>query len=233
MIAKLTNGAYITYLADGVGRTYQNLSTLGFGMQQSTQVANPLRALFPVAFPDRASRVYSFDLPVMFPANASLELALAQLHDFPAQCPRGGALAMVIGATQRSYSQAWINTIKGEQCGASNLFTFSISAVNPSTTTLSTLGLMDTRYTWNLAAVTGLTGGGINNLDGYTTTDVDATKQPAAVITATIGAVVQTKTFRLVAGMDATNTDPLAGTLIVRPADYNASTNAKVWKEVL
>jgi hypothetical protein len=89
---------------------------------------------------------------------------------------------------------------------------------------------MDARYVANLHTITGLTGGTATDLDGYTTTDVAAGF--TAFILPTIGGVVQPKTFRLIAGTTAENTDPTAGLLVVRPDDYHASTNAKVWVEV-
>jgi len=230
MIWKLTEGETIFYLADGAGRNYQQLSALSFDLRQSTQEVQPLRAEWPVAFPSRASRALSFNLPVIFPPCASLEEAFEQALDIPVQCPRGGVLTGILGASQRTYSQAWVNTTHVETMGVTNLFNFSITAVNPSTATLSTLAQYDMRNIANLYAITGLTGGGTTKLDGYVTTDVLPGFQ--LQIFAAIGSLNQLATFRLYAGTDATNTDPDAGPVIVRPADFHASTNAKVWKRL-
>ena len=230
MIWKLIDGETIFMIADGVGRTYQNLSTLSFDMRQTTQVAPPFRAEWPVAFPSRASRELSFNLPVIFPPCASLEEAFEQALDIPVQCPRGGELVGLLGAKQRSYSQAWVSATHVEMIGLTNLFNFAISAVNPTTATLSPLALMDSRYVANLHAITGLTGGGATKLDGLVTVDVAAGFQVDVFVS--IGALNQLATFRLYAGTDATNTDPDAGAVIVRPVDYATTTNEKVWKRL-
>lgn len=72
-------------------------------------------------------------------------------------------------------------------------------------------------------AITALTGGLATTLDGIATVRRSV---GLCVWTDLSGSVAL---WRLVAGTDASN--PGGG--IVRPADYNASTNAKVWKEVL
>lgn len=74
-----------------------------------------------------------------------------------------------------------------------------------------------------LTAVTGLTGGGANNLDGVVTVGV-APPVVRAVVRSN-----RVEIWRLRAGTDAENTS--GG--IVRPDDYNAGTNAKVWELAL
>jgi hypothetical protein len=78
-----------------------------------------------------------------------------------------------------------------------------------------------------LKALTGET-----KLDGLTTADV-AVGFTAFLPALLISSIAVAKMFQLVTGTDAENADPTAGTLIIRPDDYNASTNAKVWKEKL
>lgn len=230
MIWTLTHGATVYAIADGTERIYRCAGDLSASMRQSTQVSAPMRSDWPVAFPDRAQRTLSFDIPVTFPACASYEEAAMQALDVPVQCPRGGVLTGLHGTSQRVYAQAWVDAISAKNMGVTNHFTFSITAVNPTEATLSPLALMDARYVANLPAITGLTGGTASDLDGLITVDVAAGFQTD--VFAAIGALNQKATFRLYAGTDATNTDPDAGPVIVRPVDYHASTNAKVWKRL-
>ena len=73
----------------------------------------------------------------------------------------------------------------------------------------------------NRPDITGLTGGGSTNLDGVTTTGLS------------IGTIVLvydhssgiTRIYRLLSGTDAENSP-----LVIRPDDFNAVSNAKVWK---
>lgn len=69
--------------------------------------------------------------------------------------------------------------------------------------------------------LTGLTGGGTNNLDGVTTTSLSA----GAVAQFTIGA--SNYLFRL-----RTGTDTEVSPFTIRPDDYDGSTNAKVWERI-
>lgn len=230
MIWKLIDGEDIFMIADGVSRAYQCLGRLSMDLRQTTQVATPSRAQWPVAFPGRASRTLSFDLPVTYPPCATLEEAFAQALDVPVQCPRGGELIGLLGTTQRSYAQAWVEAAHVDTIGLTNVFNFSITAVNPTTATLSPLALLDMRYIANLHAITGLTGGGATNLDGLVTLDVLPGFQTQVFVA--IGGLDQLATFRLFEGTDATNTNPDSGPVIVRPVDYHESTNAKVWKRL-
>lgn len=230
MIWTVTRGEVIFPITDGVGRVYRTAGKLGMQMGQTTQVVQRMRAAWPTAFPDRALRVLKFDIPVTFPPCTSLEEAAAQAQDIALQCPPGGVLTGQYGATLRTYSQAWIDSITSENIGLTNFFTFAISAINPTTATLSKLAQMNSQYIANMPAITGLTGGGSSKLDSYVTTDVAVGFTMLA--TPTIGGIAQAIHFRLTAGTDATQTDPTAGPLIVRPLDYDAGTNAKVWKAI-
>ncbi|MFZ2279312.1 MAG: hypothetical protein WAW39_16080 [Prosthecobacter sp.] len=230
MIWKLTDGDNIFMICDGVGRTYQMLSRLTVDLSQATQVETPSRAQWPVAFPGRASRELHFTLPVTFPPCASFEEAFAQALDVPVQCPRGGVLTGILGTTQRSYSQAWVNTTHVDTIGVTNLFRFDVTAVNPTTATLSPLALMNINEVANLHAITGLVGGTATDLDSLITSDVLPGFQTDVFVA--IGALNQLATFRLYEGTDATNTDPDAGPVIVRPVDYATTTNEKVWKRL-
>jgi hypothetical protein len=70
---------------------------------------------------------------------------------------------------------------------------------------------------------TALTGGGATSLDGVVTVGVIATGH--VITTAIMGDVAE---WQLQAGTDAEN----AAAGVVRPDDYHASTNARVWKRV-
>lgn len=74
--------------------------------------------------------------------------------------------------------------------------------------------------------VTGLTGGGSTKLDGIVTTTIDVSMLPyvLGILHTTDGLVV----YKLVPGTDAE-----ASPGVIRPDDYDGSTNAKVWKKVL
>ena len=71
------------------------------------------------------------------------------------------------------------------------------------------------------SGITGLTGGGATKLDGITTVGKSS-------LISSIYVTSELQDWLLVAGTDAE--DSANG--IIRPDDYNASTNAKVWKRV-
>jgi hypothetical protein len=75
-------------------------------------------------------------------------------------------------------------------------------------------------------AITGLTGGGSTKLDGIATTAL-AVRSLVHVMREVDG-LERLETWRLAAGTDAE--DAAGG--IIRPDDYHASTNAKVWKQL-
>lgn len=227
MIWTLTSGLTAFALTDGVDRTCRTLEELRSTLRQTTQVVTPSRAAWPVAFPDRASRALSFTLPVMFPPCATYELAFEQALQVPLECPRGGVLTGLLGGTLVTYSQAWMDSIEVTTLGVTNHFSFNLSAVNPSVSIPSPLALMDPRYVANFSTITGLVGGTAADLDSLVTADVLPGFQMDLFVA--IGALNQLATFRLFEGTDATNTDPDAGPVIVRPLDYDGTTNAKVW----
>jgi len=232
MIWTLTNGETIFEISNGSDRTLRVADRSRLALQQETQVVTRARAEWPAAFPERASSALSFSIPVTFPPCASLEAALLEAHMIPQQCPRGGVLTCQYGETLITYSQAWRTGITAEPRGVTNLFNFAFQAVNPAFAELSPLAQMDSRYIANLSAITGLTGGGATKLDGLVTADVSVgfcAFLPALVI----GSVATPKMMHLVAGTDTENADPAAGVIIIRPDDYDGSTNAKVWREKL
>jgi len=107
--------------------------------------------------------------------------------------------------------------------------TFDVTLVpakylNSDTTPLALPGPLDwlvahaTRY---LPAVTGLTGGGATNLDGFPTVGLSV-----PVLLETVINDVSSK-WLLKAGTDAVD-----GVGSIRPTDYNASTNAKYWFQI-
>ena len=71
----------------------------------------------------------------------------------------------------------------------------------------------------NRPDITGLTGGGATNLDGIPTTELAV----GTILIIYDGS--ESRIYRLTAGTDAEN--PPA---VIRPDDFNATTNAKVWK---
>lgn len=78
-----------------------------------------------------------------------------------------------------------------------------------------------------LTGVTGLTGGGATNLDGQATKSGSNTLiSTGTVVLLTYGRVAQW--WQLVAGTDAES----VGTGVVRPDDYDGSTNARVWVQL-
>ena len=78
---------------------------------------------------------------------------------------------------------------------------------------------LDRSSVWFLEGVTGLTGGGATKLDGYSTTGVTVDLVVVLIDGST------RRFYQLVSGTDAESSPN-----VIRPDDYNAGTNAKVWK---
>jgi hypothetical protein len=76
----------------------------------------------------------------------------------------------------------------------------------------------------NASGIAGLTGGGATNLDGIVTAALAVTTGTSYFLSFDGGQV-----WQLLAGTDAEN----AGAGIVRPDDYDAGTNARVWVRIL
>lgn len=76
----------------------------------------------------------------------------------------------------------------------------------------------DALYVGNAYDITGLTGGGAGNLDGVATTSITTSFKAVKIA----GAIAF---YRLEAGTDAESSPN-----VIRPDDYNAVSNAKVWK---
>ncbi len=220
-------------IADDISSFAKILGDDSFALRQETQTVSRARAAWLTAFHDRAVRSVRRTYVSQFPPCASEEAAFEQALSIPVQCPRGGTLVETFGSTAITYSDAWIDgEISVKRNALSNVFTFPLVAIDPSTATLSPLAQMDSRYIANLSAIVGLTGGGATKLDGYTTTDV-AAGFTAFLPALLISSIAVPKMMQLVTGTDAENADPAAGLIIIRPDDYNAGTNAKVWKEKL
>lgn len=77
-----------------------------------------------------------------------------------------------------------------------------------------------------LPTVTGYTGGGATNLDGYATADIPDSRLPIAAFFA--HATLGGQLYTLVSGTTAESSPSY-----IRPDDYNASTNARVWIKLL
>jgi hypothetical protein len=88
---------------------------------------------------------------------------------------------------------------------------------------LAWLALNAIRY---YPSITGLTGGGSTNLDGIPTTTLAA--RTLIHIMRSVDSIERLETWRLASSTDAED----AASGIVRPDDYHASTNAKVWKQL-
>lgn len=234
MMITLHAGEVDFAIANGDDRIHQVLSDESITMQQQTQVVVLTQDDAPTAFPEHAVRSLPLSYSVSYPPCATLAEALLQSRSVPAACPKGGVLVEQHGATQVTYAQAWVTSIRVERMGVSNRFIFSLVATRPDTAIPSPLALMDSRYVANLSALTGLTGGGATNLDGQVTADVAIGF--TAFITPSLAGFAQAKHMRLIAdpdpGVTVGNDDPAAGTLIVIPLDYDEETNAKIWTEV-
>lgn len=76
----------------------------------------------------------------------------------------------------------------------------------------------------NYSTLTALTGGGATALDGVATADGAVATGQIAAITRVINGSVTTRFWQLVDGTDAESTH------VIRPDDYNAATNPRVWK---
>jgi hypothetical protein len=227
----LTSGETVFEISNGRTRSVRVADRIRLSLQQQTDVVTRTRAAWPTAFPDRAASTLSFAIPVTFPPCASLQAAMLEAHQVPTQCPRGGVLTCEDESTLITYSQAWRTSIEVTPLGVTNQFTFNFQAINPDFTR-STLGLLNMNYVANLYLITGLTGGGSSKLDGYTTTDVTV-GFTAFLPALLISSIAVPKMMQLVTGTDAENADPSAGMIIIRPDDFHASTNPKVWKEKL
>lgn len=94
------------------------------------------------------------------------------------------------------------------------------SIPTPGTTYYSTVE-SDQAYIQNRSTLTGVTGGGALNLDGLVTTGV------GVGVLAALTVATGTTLYQLKSGTDAESGDD-----IIRPDDYDGTTNAKVWKRV-
>lgn len=93
---------------------------------------------------------------------------------------------------------------------------------------VASAGVVSTAYTATslvaIPAITSLTGGGASALDGLAT--AGGSMAVGSTVLLSYGRVGQT--WQLIAGTDATN----AAAGVVRPADYNVSTNAVIWVQL-
>ena len=222
------NGTEIT--PGGYDRADGWLTRLTIAGEQAAQISRPVRADYATPYA-RGGRLHTITLTITPPPAASSEAALSALLLYFSTLPQSGALVIGEDALQVTWPDAVLtNFAPPPRRGLANEYPLSFIAGANSSTTLSTLATMNTAYVWNLPGITGLTGGGATKLDGLITADVAV--GCAALITPTISGLIVPKTFRLAAGTTAENADPTAGALVIRPDDYNAGTNAKVWLDV-
>lgn len=87
----------------------------------------------------------------------------------------------------------------------------------------STVTAADVILNWDF--LTGITGGTSLDLNGQPTAAGAVTAGTLVAVTYTIGSALKTTLWQLVAGTDVDN-----GSTIIRPIDFNATTNAVVWK---
>ena len=222
------NGTVLSTDSFAPGETW--LTTFRIQGQQQNQVSKPTRAEYVTLYA-RAARMHSIEIVFRPPPEADFDAAAEALCLYFAELPQQGDLVLLSGVRERTFPNACLESFTPPpRRGVSNEWPVKFIAGAVTTRTRSRLGTMNINAIANLYDITGLTGGGSTKLDGLVTTDVAAGFQ--LEIFAAIGALNQLATFRLYAGTDAANTDPDAGPVIVRPADYNASTNAKVWKRL-
>lgn len=217
-------------LADGESRTAKVASGLAPSGSINYEPLEYLRAAWavPVA---RGNRLITLPMIIEIPPFATFGAALVAGLTYFGNLPDEGPLVITEGADQVTFSSAVCVECKilDEIMGLSHAVALRFICGQPVNATLSPLARMDINAVCNLYKVTGLTGGGETNLDGWPTADVLPGFQ--VDVFASIGALNQKATFRLFEGSDATNTDPDAGPVIVRPADYDAET-PKVWKRL-
>lgn len=93
------------------------------------------------------------------------------------------------------------------------------SMIQGTPTTIAGYGITDILVPVAMQSIMGYTGGGASNLDGISTTS-----KSVPLLTAMLHATLGWKVVRLRAGTDAA-----VPNVIIRPIDFNSSTNAKVW----
>lgn len=76
-----------------------------------------------------------------------------------------------------------------------------------------------------LPLATGLTGGGVSNLDGLLTTSADRALNSAVALIDNTSGVDMLRVYELVSGSTAESAPS-----VIRPDDYHATTNARVWR---
>jgi hypothetical protein len=223
------NGSAWVILADNSG----NLTKLGnlAGLASTLITKTNLKSLFSTLTNETASwTIGTTDEGTLFRVNAAGGAVLATL---PAAATAGAGFLVALKKTDTSayavttspatYSLTAIgDTVVLESDGTNwNVVFYSNTSGSGGTVTPAVFRL-DSVQNGNGLGLVGLTGGGATKLDGLVT--VDGTYQARAMIE-----VVETGplvlTYRLRAGTDAQNVP-----WIVRPADYNGSTNAFVWE---
>lgn len=220
-------------LADGESRTAKVASGLAPSGALNFEPLEYLRAAWavPVA---RGNRLITLPMIIEIPPFTTFGASLVSGLSYFANLPAEGPLIIAEGDDHVAFSNAVCVECKivDEIIGVS--YAVALRFVCGQPVTLSPLALMNINAVCNLYKVTGLTGGGETNLDGWPTADVLPGFR--ADIFATIGGLKQDARFRLFASedlsSDATQTDPLAGPVIVRPADYHATTNPKAWARI-
>jgi hypothetical protein len=130
----VTLGSFV--IANGFDRTLQVPTDERISLSQQTQVATPLRASWPVAFPDRAVRTIPLSFTVVFPPCDSLSQALMQAHTILAQCPTGGVLVVSMDGDTTTYAAAWLTASRCDRIGVTNRFSFDLDATNPTAVSL-------------------------------------------------------------------------------------------------
>lgn len=206
------------------------LTTFRISGQQANQISRPSGDDY-IKLYARGHRMHTIEIVFRPPPAADTDAAAEALALYFAGLPQQGDLVLLSGARERTFPGACVEAFTPPpRTGISNEFPVKFVAGSVTSRTLSPLAIMNINEVANLYAITGLTGGGDTNLDGLVTVDVSAGFQTDIFVP--IGALNQLATFRLFAGTDATNTDPDAGPVVVRPADYDGTTNAKVWKRL-
>ena len=224
-------------LADGEARTMRVASGLAPSGELAVDVLEFLRADWaePVA---RGNRVMTLPMVIEFPACGTFEEALLESLMYFANLPDEGTLVITHGAESVTYSAAVCSRCSQLQAieGLSNGVQLTFVCGEPVNATLSPLALLNMSYVANLHAIVGLTGGGATKLDGQVTADVSV-GFTAFLPLLLISSVAVPKMMHLITDLDpgvtTENADPSAGLVIIKPDDYHATTNPKLWVEKL
>lgn len=195
------------------------LLSLGLDAQQAMEPLERLRAEWaePVA---RGNALITLPITIAPPPGASVDESFLTLLSYYQALPREGALILTSGAHAVTFESAVLVSCRGRRRGVSCQFDLVFVCGEPDTEP-TLLQTMSAKYPNILTTITGLTGGTSDKLDSVATVGVAVGRW--VIFNNTTAGVPQD--WELIAG---TNAEDAAGG-IVRPDDYHATDNAKVW----